>query len=153
MMKWFRRDTARKAGQATPSRAFSLGGIVAITALLALATALVAVPLRRTRERQMIAAAREQAHAIFEALEAYRGANYRFPDAIGELRSVGYSMPPSIVVCRFHHVHDARSFDDHVQLAVHHRASERALTGRYPSRGAMMEQSVTEACSGERSEP
>ena len=147
MLTWFRRDDAREAGQSAGSHFPTLGGLVAITALLAVITALAAIPLRRTRERQMVSAAREQVLAINSALEAYRGAHYRFPDRLEELRSVGYSVPPSIVICRFEHIADARRFDDHVEFAAHHRASGRALVARYPTRGVMSEQERAAACS------
>ena len=146
MLTWFRRDDARKAGQTTRSPFFTLGGLVVITALLALITALAAIPLRRTRERQMMDAARAQVLAINAALEAYRGAHYRFPDRLQDLRSVGYSAPPSVVICRFRHVADARRFDDHVEFAAHHRASGRALVARYPTRGAPSERDRATAC-------
>jgi hypothetical protein len=146
MTKWFRHDASRKAGQTTRSRIFTLGGLVGITALLAVVTALIALPLQRTRERQMLNAARAQVHAINDALEAYRGVFYRFPDRIADLRSVGYSVPPSVVVCHFTHVADARNFDDHVEFVAHHRASDRALVARYPTRGRISERERAAAC-------
>jgi UDP-N-acetylmuramoyl-tripeptide--D-alanyl-D-alanine ligase len=56
--------------------------MVAITILLAVATALVAFPLRRTRERQMTSAAQDELDAMLSAVEAFRAVNYRFPDRV-----------------------------------------------------------------------
>ena len=96
--------------------------MVILTLLLGIVSALVAIPFQQTRERQMASAAREQLPALFEAIEAYRAAYYRFPDTIEQLESAGYSPPPSIVLCRFEHVADVRNFDDHIEVVMHHRA-------------------------------
>ena len=152
-MQWFRRDAARNAGQKTSSRVFSLGGLVGVTVLLALTTALVALPLKRVRERQMTDAARAELGTLVGAVEQYRAVHYRFPDAVRELETVGYSPGGSIVVCRFRHVPDLRNFDDHLELAVRHRASGTALVTRYPSRGQTAEVPVTEACGTTRTNP
>ena len=149
LTRWFRRDATWKAGRASGPRAFSLGGLVILTVLLGIVTALVALPFQQTRERQMTSAARDQLPALFAAVEAYRAAHYRFPDTIEELETTGYSPPPSIVVCRFQHVADARNFDDHIEVVVHHRASARATAARYP-RGAPYERALDEACAPSR---
>jgi hypothetical protein len=146
MMRWFRRDAARKAGQTTRSRVFSLGGLLVLTALLAGITALIALPLGDAREAQMTSAAREEVGRLSAAVEGYRAVHYRFPDTLDQLSTVGYDPPPSLVVCRFRHVADTRNFDDHVEFTVHHRAGGRALVGRYPSRGAATERSIADAC-------
>lgn len=131
-MQWFRRDAARNAAQKSPSRMFTLGGVALITAILAGITLLIAFPLRRSRERAMTAAAREQLTQILAAVDEYRAQHYRLPDRLDQLETVGYSTPPMIVVCRFRHFPDPRDFDDHLELALHHRASNSAIVGRYP---------------------
>lgn len=120
--------------------------MVLTTALLAVATAFIAVPLKRTRERQMIDAARDELPRLFAALEAYRAVHYRFPDRLGELASAGYAAPHSIVVCRYEHITDVRNFDDHIEVVMHHRASARAIEARYPARGAVHEIDSGSSC-------
>lgn len=145
-IRWFRRDAARNAGQKSRSPLFTPGGLALLTVLLALATALVALPLRNARERQMMRAARAEFDEITRAVEEYRGLHYRLPGSIDELSTVGYSASASVVVCRYRHVPDARSFDDHLELAIRHRESGTAVVGRYPSRGVLAEAPAAEAC-------
>lgn len=114
---------------------FTLGGLLLLTAILAGVTALVALPLREARERQLLDETRLQMAALLWAVEEFRAREYRLPDRVEELESVGYSLPAAIDACRFVHRVDVRNFEDHLEIVLKHRSSESALAQRYPAAG------------------
>ena len=129
-------------------RSSPLGRIAVITAVLAVLTAVIAVPLQRRRQQKMTETARDELTALTAAIEEYRAREYRLPDRLADLELVGYSPPPSITVCAFRHVPDARQFDDHVIIALRHRVYEAAVTTRFPN-GTVEVRPAAVACEAE----
>lgn len=121
--------------------------LAAITLALAVFAVLIALPLHQRRERRMIDTAHRQMHSVFAAVEEFRGHHYRLPDSLDELEASGYSTPASIVICGFRRVPDRRRFDDHIRIALRHRASGTAVVARYPAAGEeFIEAPATESC-------
>lgn len=143
----FLRGAAAGARQASAPTGVSLAGLAMITVFIALVGAAIALPYMTTRERGMVGVARAELSSILAAVDEFRALHYRLPDTIEDLAAVGYAAGPSVAVCDFRHVPDQRGFDDHLEIAVHHRASGRALTTRYPpSDGRFNEMDVELAC-------
>ena len=144
---WFRRDAARDAVRTQAPGRVSLAGFALLTAVLGLLAVLVALPMRRERERRMVDAARAELASVFAAAAEFRAQHYRLPGSLDELRSAGWSRAPAVAICSFRHHADERRFDDHLEIVVHHRASRHALIARYPAAGASpVEVDAGEAC-------
>lgn len=95
----------------------------------------------------MTDAAREQLAAALVALEEFRGHHYRLPESLRELEAFGYAPGPAVEICAFRRIPDPRRFDEHVRIALRHRASSTALVARYPQGGeAIMEVDASTAC-------
>lgn len=125
----------------------SLGGIATITLLLAVGTALVALPLRERRERSMMETAAAQLRVLFSAIEEFRGQHYRLPESLEELESVGWTASAAVVICGFRRIHDRRRFEDHIRIVIRHRASRSALLTTYPAApGSFDEVPASVAC-------
>jgi len=126
-----------------------IGRIAILTASLAVLAAVIALPLQRRRQQEMTEVARAELSVLTNAIEEYRAREYQLPDRLADLELVGYSPPPAIVVCTFRHMPDERNFDDHVVIALRHRAYRAAVTTRFPG-GPVEVRAAAVACESDR---
>lgn len=117
-----------------------------VTVAVAVAAALISIPMRQSRERAMVEAARSEVEALVDATDRFRAEHYRLPGSVADLGRVGYSRSPAIEICRFEYVPDPRRFEEHIAIAVRHRASDRVIRAEHPKSDRRQETSAADAC-------
>ncbi len=139
---------ARRALPCPPG--FTLIELLIVTMIISLLAMLASIPVRRVRERAMVAAARQEVRQALTAVGMYEALNADLPRKIGDLDDIGYHEGGGVVFCTFQFTAGLGRGDEYVTVEAKHIGAEQGITTRYPlDNGALTEKKMA-TCSDVR---